>query len=87
MLLEQVEQNLTDKSKFTPWQIFYLKNNYKQDYSDKIEVEHSWQVSLVELNRRAMMLEECDIVEGELIEETAEAISPQEEAQAWEETP
>lgn len=79
VLLEQVEQALTDKSKFTPGQIFYLKNNYKNDYSDKVEVEHTWNISLVELNRRAMQLQDCEIIDWEEVEK---AISPQEEAQA-----
>lgn len=79
VLLEQVEEALTDKSKFTPWQIFYLKNNYKNDYSDKVEVEHTGSISLVELNRRAMQLQDCEIIEWE---EVAETDIAQTEAQA-----
>ena len=71
MILKYTEQMLISKDKFTPWQIFYLKNNYKQDYQDKIEVEnkHSGSISLVELSRLADTLDERDIVEGEVIEE------------------
>jgi len=78
VLLEQVEQNLTDKTKFTPWQIFYLKNNYKQDYSDKVEVEHTGSISLVELNKRAMMLEDADVIEWEILEDESSNVPPSE---------
>lgn len=71
MILNYTEQMLISKDKFTPWQIFYLKNNYKQDYQDKIEVEnkHSGSISLVELSRLAKTLDESDIIEGELLED------------------
>ena len=76
MILKYTEQMLISRDKFTPWQIFYLKNNYKQDYQDKIEVEnkHSGSISLVELSRLAENLDERDIVEGEIVDD-----NPQEE--------
>lgn len=77
VLLEQVEENLTDRAKFTPGQIFYLKNNYKQDYSDRVEIEHTWSISLVELNKRAMMLEDCDIIDSDdTVDTDVKLISP-----------
>lgn len=78
-ILNYTEQLLLQKDKFTPWQIFYLKNNYKNDYSDKVEVEHTGSISLVELNKRAMQLQDCEIIDWE---EVAETDIAQAEAQA-----
>jgi hypothetical protein len=74
-LLSSVEENLTDKATFTPWQIFYLKNNYKQDYQDKIDFDGNVNItSLVDLHKLA-----DNIIEGEIIEEpTQDNISLQE---------
>ena len=70
LILKYTEQMLIDKSKFTPWQIFYLKNNFKEDYQDRIEVknEHSGSISLVELATLADSLPDS-IIDWELIEE------------------
>lgn len=69
VLLSSVEENLTDKASFTPGQIFYLKNNFKEDYQDKIEVEnkHTHSVSLRELYSLAERLEDNSL-EGEVLE-------------------
>lgn len=70
-ILAYTENMLVDKATFTPWQIFYLKNNYKQDYQDKIEIDnkHSGSISLVELSRLANNLDEMDILEWEILSE------------------
>ena len=70
-ILNYTEQLILSKDKFTPGQIFYLKNNYKNDYKDKIEVEgnlnHS--ISLVNLHNLSQNISESDIIEGEIVEE------------------
>lgn len=69
-ILNYTEKLLLSKDKFTPGQIFYLKNNYKNDYQDKIEIDnkHSWSISLVELSKLANELPEWEILDGELLE-------------------
>ena len=69
-ILDHTEQLLISKDKFTPGQIFYLKNNYKNDYQDRIEVDnkHSGSISLVELSRLANQLPEWEILDGEVLE-------------------
>jgi len=71
VLLSQVEENLTDKAKFTPGQIFYLKNNYKDDYKDKIEVEGnlSHSISLVNLHNLSQNISESEVIDSEMLEE------------------
>lgn len=71
-ILANTEESLIEKGTFTPWQIFYLKNNYKESYQDKIEVEnkHSGSISLVELSRLADQMNESNVIEGELIEQS-----------------
>lgn len=68
-ILNYTEQLILSKDKFTPGQIFYLKNNYKDDYRDKIEVEGnlSWTISLVELHNLSQNIPKADIIEGEIV--------------------
>lgn len=71
LILARTEEDLVSRDKFTPGQIFYLKNNYKQDYQDKIEIDnkHSWSISLVELSRLASTISDGDIIEWEILPE------------------
>ena len=69
-ILNYTEQLILSKDKFTPGQIFYLKNNYKNDYRDKIEVEgnlnHS--ISLVNLYNRSQNISDSEIIDSESLE-------------------
>jgi len=69
-ILNYTEQLILSKDKFTPGQIFYLKNNYKNDYKDKIEVEgnlnHS--ISLVNLYNRSQNISDSEIIDSESLE-------------------
>ena len=40
-ILADKEERLIDKETFTPWLIFDLKNNHRQDFQDKQEVEQT----------------------------------------------
>ena len=70
-ILNYTEQLILSKDKFTPGQIFYLKNNYKDDYKDKIEVEGnvSHSISLVNLYNLSQNLSDSEIREGEIVKE------------------
>jgi len=69
-ILDYTEQLILSKDKFTPGQIFYLKNNYKNDYKDKIEVEgnlnHS--ISLVNLYNLSQNISDSEIIDSESLE-------------------
>ena len=69
-ILNYTEQLILSKDKFTPGQIFYLKNNYKNDYKDKIEVEgnlnHS--ISLVNLYNLSQNISDSEIIDSKSLE-------------------
>lgn len=58
-IMNYAESLLLQKDKFTLGQIFYLKNNYKESYREKIEVEGNINstISLVQLHARAEALQ------------------------------
>ena len=66
-ILNYTEQLILSKDKFTPGQIFYLKNNYKNDYKEKIEVagnlNHS--ISLVNLYNLSQNISDSEIIDSE----------------------
>ena len=72
VILSLTEQKLIQKETFTPWLIFYLKNTFKDEYKDKVEIDQniSWELSLTKLHDLANDYLNGNIIEGELSDDT-----------------